>query len=292
MTISRENPDFFRPHFSVHHDEHQATTKMRIPRELEIVLNAPVGPQRLHDDTIVIDRDGWYRTLTPSSSWAAANEVLFSNLESRNPDEEIDAVISEYQRLQVPLTWCVYPWTQPTDLGKRLLARGATQPSVTQAFLGSSALSLEIVNGVELEQVEFESTKAYERYIDLMSSGLGLPPDEEAFRRHRYLQLSTAPNPCMHLFLGRYNGDVAGCSAVVIKEDSGHLTGVYVKPMFQARGVFQSLTAASLKLLRDMGIPIATGHANEQSAFWVKRFGFKSIYSYEIYQLDPPSATE
>ncbi|MFN7929539.1 MAG: hypothetical protein U0Y68_16650 [Blastocatellia bacterium] len=48
-----------------------------MPRALEIALHGPIGPQRLRDDTVVIADNGWYRTLTPSASWAAANEVLF-----------------------------------------------------------------------------------------------------------------------------------------------------------------------------------------------------------------------
>lgn len=269
-------------------DGHPASAQMSVPSEFEIVLNAPIGPQRLRDDTIVIDEDGWYRTLTPSSSWPASNEVLFSNLNERDPDGEIDAIVSEYHRLGLPLTWCVYPWTQPGDLGERLRARGATQ-SVIQAFLGSTALALEVVDGVEIEQIDPESKEAYEAYINIMVSCYSLPADEEAFRHRRYHQLSTGSAPRMRLFIGRYEGAAVGCAAMIIKENSAHFTGDCILPAFQARGIFQSLIAARLQVLRDMGIAMATGHSNEQSAFWAKRFGFKSIYTYNIYQLDPPA---
>ncbi|MFN7931654.1 MAG: hypothetical protein U0Y68_27725, partial [Blastocatellia bacterium] len=118
-----------------------------VPRALEIALHGPIGPQRLRDDTVVIADNGWYRTLTPSASWAAANEVLFSNLDASRPDAAIDALIAEYHERDLPVTWCVYPWTQPADLGVRLLARGATKASI-QAVLGSTALPLSIVEGV------------------------------------------------------------------------------------------------------------------------------------------------
>lgn len=270
------------------------TSKTRVPHELEIVLNAPIGPQRFRDDAIVIDENGWYRILTPSASWPAANEVFFSNLNAQRTDAEvdaeIDAIIAEYHRLDLPLTWCVYPWTQPSNLGQRLLARGATQ-SVIQAFLGSTAVPLKGVAGVEVKRIDPETTEDYEAYISLMSAGFHLPPDEAAFRRQRYRQLSVGPNPGMHLFLGRCNGAVAGCCAVVMKKDSAHMSGVYVDPAFQARGVFQSLKAAALGFLREQDIFLITGHANKQSAFWVERFGSKPMYSYSIYQLDPPSMT-
>lgn len=264
------------------------TSKTTAPRELELVLNAPIGPQRLHDDTVVIDEGGWYRTITPSSSWPASNEILFSNLDPQAADAEINAVIQEYHDLGLPLTWCVYPWTQPYDLGKRLLARGATQ-SVIQAFIGSTSIPLKVVPGVEVELIAPESTESFEAYINLISVGNQLPPDEAAFRRSRYRQLSSGADPCMQLFLARCNGVAAGGSALILKKDHAHMTGAYVEPTFQARGVFQSLKAAAVNFLRERGISLFTGHANKQSAFWVERFGSRPIYSYSIYQLDPPS---
>ena len=215
--------------------------------------------------------------------------MLFSNLNERDPDGEIDAIVSEYHRLGLPITWCVYPWTRPRDLSERLLARGATQ-TLIHAFLCDTALPLEQVDNVDVEQVDPESMEAYEAYIKILSTCNGFSADEEAFRRRHYRQLSSGPKPSMQLFIGRYKGAVAGCCATVIKEDSGHLMGACVLPAFQAHGVFQSFNATSLRALRSLGITIASGHGNEKSAPWVKRFGFKSIYSYGMYQLDPPSA--
>ena len=262
---------------------------MKVPRELEVSLYAPIGPQRLADDTIVTDSSGWYRTLTPSSVWPGANEVLFSNLNERKPDEELSKVVFEYHELGLPVTWCVYPWTQPRDLGARLLARGASKSSI-YAFLSKASHPLEAVESVDVERIDPSCKESYDSYLDMMSSGYDLPASEKAFRARRYYQLSTGAKPCMHLFLARCKGVVAGCQGLVVKEDSGHFTGAYIVPAFRAHGVFQSLIAAGLQLLRNIGISMATGHSNEQSAFWANRFGFQTIFTYDIYQLDAPSA--
>jgi hypothetical protein len=264
------------------------TAKMTVPRELEIVVRGPIGPQRLHDDTIVIDEDGWYRTITPSCAWPSSNEVLFSNLDLDNPDAQIDAIIAEYHQRGLPVTWCVYPWTQPTDLGKRLAARGATKAPV-KAFIMSSSVPLKVVEGIEVERVDPESDESFDTYMKVLNSGYVLLPAEEAFRRRRYRELIRGPEPRMYLFLGRCNGEAAGCAGMVIKQGSAHLTAATVLPAFQARGVFQSLQAMLLRTLRELGIAVASGHANANSAPWIERFGAKVIYSYDIYQLDPPS---
>lgn len=264
-------------------------TSAGVPRALQIVLAGPVGPQRLRDDTVVYDADGWYRTLTPSASFSAANEVLFCNLSEGDPDGHIDDIVAEYHARGLPMSWCVYPWTQPADLGARLLARGATSAKV-RAYLTSTSLPLKVVDGVEVQRVEPSTPGAVDTFVDLLSAGYGVPDDEAAFRRVRYRQLCSGPAPVMHLFLARCGGEPAGCMAMVVKPDSAHLTGGAVLPAYQARGVFQSLIAAALAAMRDLNISLATGHSNEQSAFWVQRFGFKLVYAYDIYELTPLGA--
>lgn len=271
-------------------NKYSMVSKLRVPRELEIVLNGPIGPQRLRDDTVVIDEDGWYRTLTPSASSSAANEILFCNLDPQDPERHIDKIIADYHNLGLPLSWCVYPWTQPINLGERLLARGATSSNI-RAYLGDTSLPLNIVDDIEIERVDPTSTQEIEAYVNTLSAGYELPKDEEAFRLSRYQQLCSGPNPVMHLFIARCNGAIAGCSGMIIKADVGavHLTSSSVLPAFQSRGVFQSLIAKSLITACEMGITRASGHSNEKSAFWVERFGFKFIYAYKIYELKAAS---
>jgi hypothetical protein len=275
---------------------------MKISRnytEFQIALNAPICPQLLREDAIVTNENGWYRTITPSSPWAADdNEILFSNMGERDDiDREIERLITDYQQFGRPMRWCVYPWTYPADLGERLIQRGATRSNV-QALLCNTALPLELVDGAVITRVDPNSNKDYEAYINIMASGImssgrTLPADEVDFRRHRYRELMIEPKATMQLFLARYEGVVAGCGAMYIKEDSAWLTGDFVAPPYQARGLFQSLIAVRLKALRDMGIPIASGHGREETSVpWLKRFGFQPIFPYRIYQIDPPSATK
>ena len=158
-----------------------------------------------------------------------------------------------------------------------------------RAHLGSTDLPLNVIEGVSVERVDSQSPEGLETYLSVLNAGYGLPKDEEAFRRQRYRQLCAEPDPVMHLLIAYCDGVAAGCTAFILKGDSAHLTTASVKPEFQARGVFQSLIATSLSTLREMGIELASGHSNEQSAFWVERFGFRCIYEYQIYELVPDS---
>ncbi|MFZ4704227.1 MAG: hypothetical protein ACOYMG_29635, partial [Candidatus Methylumidiphilus sp.] len=110
--------------------------------EFQIALNAPICPRLLRDDAIVTEGDGWYRTLTPSSPWATDdNEVLFSNLDEGDANAEIDRIVGEYQNLDCPMRWCVYPWTRPSDLADRLVKKGASRSNV-RALVCDTSLPL------------------------------------------------------------------------------------------------------------------------------------------------------
>ena len=273
---------------------------MKISRnypQFQLALHAPLCSRLLRDDAIVVSENGWHRTLTPSSPWAADdNEILFSNLcgTDQEIDGEIEKLIAEYQHLGRPMRWCVYPWSYPHDLGEKLLQRGATCSDV-HALLCDTSVPLNIVEDTEIVRVDPNSDPQYEAYIQIMSSGVmssgrTLPADEVNFRRQRYRELIQGEHPIMHLFLAKYQDVVAGCGAMYLKQDSAWMTGDYVAPAYQARGLFQSLIAARLKLLQELGIGIATGHGRVATSVpWLVRFGFQTIFPYRIYQIDPPS---
>lgn len=261
-----------------------------------IALDGPLCPKLLRDDAIVTTADGWHRTLTPSSPWATDdNEILFSNLRGPDVDGEIDRLIGSYARHGRPMRWCVYPWTWPADLGERLTARGAVRADI-RAMVCPTNLPLAPVEGAEVRPVAPDGSRDFDDYIELLASGevstgLRLPADEVEFRRRRYRRLIAGPEPVLRLFLGRADGRPVACGALYLKPDHGWLTGDYIVPGYRARGFFQSLMAARLAVLRDLGIAVACGHGREATSVpLLLRLGWQSVFAYRIYRLDRPGA--
>ncbi len=256
-------------------------------RVLQIGLRGPICTDLLRDDAIVVDRDGWYRTISPSSPFPADNEVLISALDEARADEQIAEIIAEYRRLGRTFRWCVYSWTTPADLGARLSAYGASDYGV-KVFVADTSLPLQTIDGVVVEQVASEDDDAFEAYIALTAGGWKLPAEEVAFRRQRYRPMLAGPRPRLQLFTARCDGVAAGCCATIVKSDYGYMTGAYIDPAYQGRGLFQSLLAAQHQGLRAIGIETSCGHAFETgSARWLERFGFPLLFTYRIYKFEP-----
>lgn len=94
-------------------------------RKLRAVIDAPLGPSAGPPDERVIERDGWFQRITPSSPGTWHNEVIISRVSDEDAERVIDEVIATYRAIGKPTKWCTGPWTQPSDFDDRLARRGS-----------------------------------------------------------------------------------------------------------------------------------------------------------------------
>src|SRR4029453_9172393 len=78
----------------------------------------------IREDTVVVERPGWFQLITPSAPATHLNEVIVSTVETADAERVIDEVVAGYRRIGKPTKWCVGPWTRPEDFGDRLARRG------------------------------------------------------------------------------------------------------------------------------------------------------------------------
>lgn len=247
-------------------------------------LRGPIDAHFLRHDSTVVDADGWYRVITPSTPWPAVNEIVISALDERDPEPEIDRLLAEYREHDLPLKWCVYPWTKPADLGERLVRRGAISWRA-RGMVASTALTLALPEGASVERIDRETFPAY---LDVMVRGWELPPAEASFMRERMGSLLARAEPPVQLFVARWRGEVAASAATLLKERSGYLMGANVLPEFRGRGLYRALLRGRLAALDAMGIELATTHAREHtSAPMLEHLGFETVFRYTMYQLNP-----
>lgn len=253
-------------------------------------LFGPMALPLVRDDAIIYDRDGWYRTLTPSSSTLNANEVLFSNLGPDDIEGQIDEVLAWYRAHGRPTRWSVYPWTRPADLGERLMRRGA-RPSLTHAFSLSVDHPLADTPGATVEPVYFGAPN-YEPFMALLEQGWHLADDEVAFRRHRYRLIATGPQGPLLLFLTRYRGEIAGVSTLILHSGVGYVGEDYILPEFRGHGLFTAATAARMRAAAALGVRFLSGHTLlESTTPIVTRYGMRLHHAYTMYDFDAAPAT-
>jgi GNAT superfamily N-acetyltransferase len=244
---------------------------------LHEVVVAPRAALVPLDDTLVVERPGWWQLVTPSLARGGMNEVACTEL----PDDEADAIIDEtlafYQRLGIHFRWMVSPGTKPADLVERLERRGLKRSeSLVMACATGNAVS-ESGLGITIEEVTLANVDEYTR---VMAEGWGA--DAAALDPHHRRMLAD-PERRNHLFLARYEGVAGAAGSYMALERSAYLIGAVALSAFRGRGVYRALVNARLRHAAGRGLKLATSVARaETSAPILERLGFETVGSIAV----------
>ncbi len=250
-----------------------ATDDVGLERKLRAAIHGPLGPMATRADTRIIEREGWFQRITPSST--NHNEVLFSVIEETAVERVIDEVVAEYRALGKPTRWFTGPWSRPTDLVERLERRGFRKSETRGMGCATNAA----IARDRVRRVETDADLA----TYLRASRLAWAIDD---RDHEMTRASyrAALNTLLFLFIA----EGVGTGAVLLRDDYGYFVGGAVMEEARGRGVYRSLVEARLAFLRDRGIEYAVTIAREAtSAPVLEHLGFETLFRGACYELDP-----
>jgi hypothetical protein len=247
----------------------------------DAAIRAPLGRVMLRADTQVIERDGWYQLVTPSSPTATLNEVAYSQIAPEDAERVIDDVIAMHPHRAVK--WCVGPWTKPDDFGERLTRRGFSSWDVRGMASGTGNLDSS-AKGVSIDEIT-EATLP--RYVEVMVNGWNLPPDQIALEHDSHLAAMHALPRLAHFFGASIDGELVGTTGLILRGHYGYLVGAQVLAPFRGRRIYRALVGARLAFLAARGITLAVTQAREAtSAPILEHLGFDSVFRSKCFLLE------
>ncbi len=283
--------------------------------KIEETFLAPIGSALLSKDTQVItspgfaaadsgfdgavqvvERDGWYQTITPSTGTTQGNEIVYSQLADADVEAVVDATIAQYRAAGVPFKWCVGPLTTPAGFGDVLASRGFTSWAVrgmaieVDRFLQTSKSSaLENARARESAAsatVELVTSATLPAYYEAWSRGWDTQsPNVDAWCADHVRAMSTGR---FHFYLSRVDGEVAGTAGFIVKPNCAYLVGGNVLAQCRGRGLYRALLAERLAAIAARGLRLAVTQAREAtSAPILEYLGFESLYQSFIYRWEP-----
>ncbi|MGE0868329.1 MAG: GNAT family N-acetyltransferase [Kofleriaceae bacterium] len=245
---------------------------------------APVGSMLPTRDMRVIEREGWYQLITPSSGSAIGNEVVHTQIAAADAEAVIDRTVEEYRALGLPFKWFVGPLTEPANLGELLAARGFDPSPLRGMAIDPRAWTTPpSPDGVTVEHVTRDSLSdycaAWWRGWDMVI------PDVPAWKDDHLRAIASGR---FRLFLARVNGEPAGTAGYIVKSRSVYLVGGNVLTSHRGRGIYRALLDARLQQAAAANIALATTHAREAtSAPILERLGFETLFRAQIYRSQP-----
>lgn len=259
---------------------------MTVDAIIREIWEAPYGGEILTRGTRVVQRPGWYQTISPTYKDASRNEVILSILDESEVDGVIDSTTQEYRQLGLSFQWCVGPYTKPSGMGRRLLRRGFHGWDVWGMACDPMTLRLPISSQVTVERVTLATV---EEFVDASALGWNrlLDAKEREFCLEDYAW-AIAQEDKFHFYLARHQGKPSGSAGYLLKPSgSAYLISASVVPEFRGGGTYRSLVAARLQELRTRGIRLATTQARRASSGPIlKRFGFEIFFESQMYRLN------
>jgi len=251
-------------------------------QKIEEVFLAPVGATLTSHDTRIIERDGWYQVITPSSGAIHGNEVIYSRIAP--PDvEAVRRTIAEYAGHGLPFRWCVGPLTEPA-------------PAVFGALLRSHGFTWHDGRGMAVDPASWKAPHAVLDVAIEAVTPANVAEHVEAVAAGWESQFDVATR-CddvvraigtgrFHYVTARVDGAIAGTAGFVVKPRSAYLVRGNVLPKYRGRGIYRALVDHRLERIRAMGIKVATTHAREStSAPILEALGFETVYRSQMYTL-------
>jgi len=212
------------------------------------------------------------------------NGVLDTQLSAAAADRAIKHTLDVFRAAHVPLLWWVGPYSEPQDLGARLLAAGmdeqAAVPGMIVALrdLGASPLP----RGITLEAVR--DGAALEEWIRVAAEGSGLPQGfADAFlpvERKRGLN-----DPFLTRYLARLDGEPVAAAACYL---AGGVAGIYAvatMPHARGMGIGAAVSAEPLRAAAAQGYEIGILQASEMGYPVYRRLGFQQHCSYRLFYM-------
>jgi GNAT superfamily N-acetyltransferase len=248
------------------------------------VFLAPVGAMVAARDTRVIERDGWYQLITPSSGSYHGNEVVYSRVDAARAEATVRDTIRAYAAHGLPFRWCVGPPTEPPGFGALLERHGFT------CMAGRGMSVAPATWTAKPAQIEIEAvTRAnVEAYVTAFAAGWDLALDLASRCEDVGRALATGR---FRFAMARVDGAVVATAGFVIKPTSAYLVGGNVLAHHRGRGIYRALIDHRLGQIRALGIPLAVTQAREAtSAPILEALGFATVYRSRMYLLNDSRA--
>jgi GNAT superfamily N-acetyltransferase len=203
------------------------------------------------------------------------NGVLRVNFSPEEADRKITETLDYFKSRQLPMTWFVFPSSQPADLGERLVAHGLTpfeKDTGMEFDLTTLAAEETLAPGLEIKRVANEAT--LQEWVQTNLKGYGLPEflGEMLFAVH--LEVGFSPDAPWQNFLAYLDGKPVATSTVFFSDGIAGIYSIATLEEVRGHGIGRAITRSALLWGRDKGFKIAVLEASAMGYNVYRKIGF------------------
>jgi GNAT superfamily N-acetyltransferase len=213
------------------------------------------------------------------------NSVVSARFSPNTVDARVDTVLASFRAESRCLTWHVGPSTEPSDLGRTLLAHGLTHSEDEPGM------------AVEIDRMREDVAAPAELTIETVRDERGLEewvsvwlfPAPEAVRLFVFesmRQRGLGDELPWRFFVGRLGGRPVACSQLCAAAGVAGVQYVVTLPEVRRRGIGAAMTLQVLREARAMGYRVGVLTSSPDGLGIYRRIGFREYCWFHRYEWD------
>jgi GNAT superfamily N-acetyltransferase len=199
--------------------------------------------------------------------------------------EQISATLAPFAARQVPMSWMVWPSSQPADLAQHLadygLRHAGDEPAMIRD-LGTPPPQVPAVPGLRIERVR--DAAAFERWLDTSVAVFASSEEERAAMREFALMGYDHP---MCQFLGLMDGQPVAIATLLLAGDVAGIFNVATLPQSRGKGIGAAITTLALEDARRARCRVAGLLSSPMGYETYRRLGFEQRCTVGMYVWTP-----
>jgi GNAT superfamily N-acetyltransferase len=219
------------------------------------------------------------------SPLAYHNCVISSNVSPEKVDSDIAAVIGQFRLKNVPGSWHVSINSQPSDLGKRLVAHGFKDGGTEIGMaidLHRINDNLPLAGDIRFEMVKDETGLAI--WEDTLAQGFGEGEIEAEWVSRMYHQIGFDEHSTWRHFLAYLDDKPVATTSLFLSAGVAGIYFVFTVPHARRRSIGAGVTLAALHAAKQLGYYIGVLGSSPMGYSVYRTLGFKEFCRREIYE--------
>ncbi|MBN9390712.1 MAG: GNAT family N-acetyltransferase [Chloroflexi bacterium] len=210
------------------------------------------------------------------------NVVLDSHFEEKGLKERVAALLDEYRRRGLPMSWTVFPDATPPNLPTVLMVEGLLPDSAEPGMaldLFNMAETVRQNDGFTIEQIAGQS--AFEEWTEVWLADIPEPIADHCREVMDVLGIEEV-RPWRY-YLGRVNGKAVACLKLFYA--AGVVSVQHVATLREARGqgIATALTVHALRDAREAGYRVAVLTSTPEGLPVYRKIGFRTMATFQTY---------
>ena len=194
---------------------------------------------------------------------------------------------TELSSRSLPGSWHLSPTVRPSELGEHLTEAGFVDGGDEPAMAAVLSDLGDTSSPADLEIARVETDDDLEDYRGVLAAGFGEGPREANWVASVFAEAGVAgEGPWRHI-IGRVGGEPAATASLLLTQATAGIYFVCTRPEFRRRGFGAAMTTAAMVEAARGGAEHAVLGSSPMGQRIYERLGFRTIFSYRLFELEP-----